>query len=264
MKRLLSLLLHDVYTRDLSESGFPGPAADRYKLGVTEFETQLAALARVSGDRPILVPELPEGERGRVPVAITVDDGGVSYYTKVAERLEALGWRGHCLVTTGFIGQRGFLGKRHIRELHSRGHLIGTHSVSHPKRFAACKWEEMIGEWKESRKALQDVLGDDVTVGSVPGGYYSPRVARAACEAGLKMIFTSEPKTRVRSVGGCIMIGRFTLRRGCRTDLAARLARLDPSTMLREWAGWNSKKILKTFLGVGYPRLAEWIVPVNQ
>lgn len=264
MRRLLSLLLHDVYTRGPSESGFSGPAADRYKLGAAEFEAQLAALARVRDDRPMLVSELSGEEREGVPVAITVDDGGVSYYTRVAERLEALGWRGHCLVTTDFIGRPGFLEKRQIQELHARGHLIGTHSVSHPNRFAACKWKEMVREWKESRKALQDVLGDDVTVGSVPGGYSSSRVAQAACEAGLKVLFTSEPETRVRSVGGCIMLGRFTLRRGCRADLAARFARLEPSTLLREWVGWNTKKMLKALLGEGYPRLAEWIIPMNQ
>src|SRR5438067_13509873 len=92
MSRLLTLLLHDVHEGDPSTSGFSGPAADRYKLTVAELEAQLAGLAAAMA-----------GGRQRVPVSLTVDDGGVSFYTTVAERLEALGWRGHCLVTTGCI-----------------------------------------------------------------------------------------------------------------------------------------------------------------
>ena len=69
-----------------------------------------------------------------LPFLITVDDGGVSYYTVVADRLERLGWRGHCFVTTDMIGQRGFLTRRQIRELDGRGHIIGSHSASHPTR----------------------------------------------------------------------------------------------------------------------------------
>jgi peptidoglycan/xylan/chitin deacetylase (PgdA/CDA1 family) len=243
MTRSLTLLLHDVHDGDPSESGFRGPAADRYKITRAQLEAQLAGLARAR-------PELP--------VAITVDDGGVSYYTTVAEQLETRGWRGHCLVTSGCIGRPGFLDVRQIRELHARGHLIGTHSVSHPERFAACGWERMVREWADSRSALQDILGEDVNVGSVPGGYFSPRVARAAAAAGLTTLFTSEPETRARRIGGCTVRGRFTVRPGCRADFAARLARMDVLVRAEEWAAWNGKKILKFALGARYSRFTRW------
>ena len=38
---LVSLLFHDVYRGEPRESGFDSAAADRYKLSVPEFETQL-------------------------------------------------------------------------------------------------------------------------------------------------------------------------------------------------------------------------------
>src|SRR5689334_12911833 len=218
--RVLSLLLHDVYRRERSESGFAGAAADRYKLSVAQLDAQLSGLAAALDAPPVLVGA-PEGEApAGVPVAITVDDGGVSYYTTVAPRLESLGWRGHCLVTTGFIGRRGFLDAGQIRELHARGHCIGTHSVTHPQRFALCSTGQLLREWSDSRKALQDVLGADVTVGSVPGGSFSRRVAETAGAAGLRTLFTSEPQVRVGRVGSCAVLGRFTLRAGSRLDLA--------------------------------------------
>jgi peptidoglycan/xylan/chitin deacetylase (PgdA/CDA1 family) len=251
--RLLTLLLHDVHDGDPSSSGFPGPAADRYKLTVTELDEQLAGLAAAVA-----------AGRQRVPVTLTFDDGGVSYYTTVAERLEARGWRGHCLVTTGCIGRPGFLDAAQIRELHSRGHVIGTHSVSHPRRFAACSWDRMVREWADSRRALQDIVGCDVTTGSVPGGYFTGRVARAADAAGLRTLFTSEPETRVRRIGGCTVVGRFTLRPGCRPDFAARLARMDAFARAGEWTAWNVKKVVKRALGEDYPRFADWAARANR
>ena len=258
MTRVVSLLFHDVYETHPSESGFLGHAADRYKLTVAEFDAQLTGLARRRNDRPILVTE-SSPERSRVPFAITVDDGGVSYYTTVAERLEVHGWRGHCFVTTGMIGKPGFLDERQIRNLHRRGHVIGSHSVSHPTRFSACNWGEMVREWEDSRKVLSDVLGAAVTVASVPGGYFSPLVASAAAEAGLRVLFTSEPVTCVRSIDGCLVLGRFIVRHGCQRDFANRIANLEGSVRVCEWVRWNAKKVPKALFGASYPRLADWV-----
>jgi peptidoglycan/xylan/chitin deacetylase (PgdA/CDA1 family) len=256
MIRLLCFLFHDVYERDPSESGFPGGAADRYKLPAAAFERQLHEIARVRADAPLVVDGRVPSARGHDAFAITVDDGGVSLYTQVAERLERLGWKAHGFVTTGCIGHKGFLDPSQIRDLHRRGHAIGSHSVSHPTRFAALSAQEMAREWADSRAALQDLLGEDVTVASVPGGYYTPRVAATASQAGFRALFTSEPETRVRVVEGCLVIGRFTLRRVCRDDLGARLARRQRSALVREWVMWNGKKAVKGVLGAAYPRLA--------
>lgn len=263
MTQLLSLLLHDIYECDLAESGFSGPGANRYKLTAMELEAQLAGIVQARRDRPLLVSQMGKKRRKRIPFAITVDDGGISYYTTVAERLERLGWRGHCLVTTGFIGRRGFLERRHIRELHTRGHLIGTHSVSHPARFAACTWDRMVQEWADSRKTLQDILGEDVTIGSVPGGYFSRRVAQAAAASGLKVLFTSEPQTRVRRVGDCEVFGRFTVRAGAPPAFSGRIAGCRRSTLRREWVVWNAKKVVKYFLGGSYRHLAGWAARIH-
>src|SRR5262245_59030384 len=177
----IALLFHDVYVDTPCESGFQSQAADRYKLSVPQFEAQLGGLAAK--------------DPSTRPFVITVDDGGVSYYTVIADRLESLGWRGRCFVSTDAIGRRGFLDAAQIRELHSRGHVIGSHTASHPSRFSACSEKEMRDEWSRSRHVLEDILGGAVILGSVPGGYYSRRVAAAAREAGLQAIFTSEPTT---------------------------------------------------------------------
>lgn len=112
-------------------------------------------------------------------------------------------------------------------------------------------------EWRDSRVTLADVVGADVVVASVPGGYFSRRVALAAREAGLRFLFTSEPDTRVGHHSGCTVMGRFTIRRGYQPGFARRLAAADATVLWREWLRWNAKKLPKTLLGDVYVRLAR-------
>jgi hypothetical protein len=252
--RLIALLFHDIYDREPSESGFRGPGANRYKLHIADFDEQLARVARARSDGPVLVAAALRHEASDpVPFAITFDDGGLSHYTMAAGRIEARGWRGHFFVTTGMIGRRGFLNSRQIRELRARGHIIGTHSMSHPIRFARSGWQAMVREWCESRKVLSDLLGEDITAGSLPSGDFTLEVAQAAAESGLRVLFTSEPETRAHIVDGCLVVGRFVVRRGASPDFASRLTRLKRPDLAREWVIWNLKKTAKSLLGSSYP-----------
>jgi peptidoglycan/xylan/chitin deacetylase (PgdA/CDA1 family) len=254
----VSLLFHDVYERDPCESGFCSPAADRYKLSVGEFEEQIEGLwSLVSGLWSSDDQRLKTKDQR--PFVITVDDGGVSYYTQVADRLEARGWRGHCFVTTDCIGRRGFLAAAQIRELDARGHVIGSHTASHPYRFHTCAPDRMRREWAGSRARLEDLLGHEVTVASVPGGFFSRAVARMAEEAGIRMLYTSEPVTSPWREGACALGGRFTLRAGCAADAAAKLVGRSPWARRREWASWNVKGFVKPVLGRSYVRIADWV-----
>jgi peptidoglycan/xylan/chitin deacetylase (PgdA/CDA1 family) len=242
----ISLLFHDVFLSDPCESGFTLKAADRYKLSVREFEAQLGALGAA-------------GALGESGATFTFDDGGVSFYTIAADRLEACGVRAHCFVSTDFIGQSRFLTAAQIRTLDERGHVIGTHSATHPVRFNGLSYVVMLREWADSRKMLEDMLGHAVSTGSVPGGYFSKAVARAASEAGLRLLFNSEPVRTTRSIDGCTVAGRFTIRRGAPPDLSQKLVLPTPWTRRKEWAAWNAKGLVKPLLGSSYPRIADWI-----
>src|SRR3970040_2629710 len=96
-------------------------------------------------------------------------------------------------------------------------------------------------EWTRSRQVLEDLLGHEVVVASLPGGYCSRTVAHAARDAGLNTLFTSEPTTAVHDERGCRVLGRFTIRRGDRTDTARRLVLPAPSARWSAWARWNAK-----------------------
>ncbi len=182
-----------------SSSGFAGKHAEIYKLSRSDFALHLAAVRRAAN---------PGGQ-----VILTFDDGGASAYTNIAPMLEQSGRRGYFFVTTGCIGQPGFLTADQIRELDRRGHCIGSHSCSHPRRMSRLPWEQLVLEWKVSVQCLEELVRHSVTAASVPGGEDSREVGEASAAAGIQNLFTSEPTTQPHEVNGCRVLGRYTIQR---------------------------------------------------
>jgi peptidoglycan/xylan/chitin deacetylase (PgdA/CDA1 family) len=247
----VSLLFHDVFVSDPRESGFASAAADRYKLSLREFDAQLAGVyIPQKGLDPIVGAGEPR---------FTFDDGGESFYSIVADKLETRGVGGYCFVTTSCIAKPGFLNRQQIRDLAGRGHVIGSHSVSHPARFSLLGHDEMRIEWTDSRKRLEDILGERVVTASVPGGYFSREVGETAAECGFDLLFNSEPVRSEYVIGTCTIAGRFAIRGGAPADLSRRLTQPAPWTRSRAWASWRAKGLVKPLLGSSYPRVAGWI-----
>jgi peptidoglycan/xylan/chitin deacetylase (PgdA/CDA1 family) len=257
--RIIALEYHDIVPDGAwDESGFSGSAAATYKLSIGGFGDHLRALQQSAS--PIVTSIGGEStERGRTPVILTFDDGG-SGYLAAADLLEQHGWRGCVFMTTGCIGQRGFLTASDLRSLQQRGHVIGTHSRSHPARLSALPAPAIHEEWRASVADLQDALGTAVHVGSVPGGYHSREVAEAAAAAGLTTLFTSEPESTVERIDGCAVVGRYTLRRGDRGAYAARLVGNLAFARSAQWCTWNAKKLAKAIGGTTYLRLRKRIL----
>lgn len=251
--KAISLLYHDVVEgEDWDSSGFLGPDAAKYKLSRRDFEEHLAAAANAHRTPAIKVREALYGSSPHLPMLITFDDGGTSAAHPIADLLENRGWRGHFFITTGQIGKQGFMNEAQIRRLHERGHVIGSHSFSHPMRMSFCDDDALADEWTKSVETLSDLLGEKVDTASVPGGYYSRRVAEAAAAAGIHILFNSEPTTRINRVRDCFVLGRFTVVRGMPAEISGRLASGGGAARLRQWTFWNIKKAAKHVGGTHY------------
>jgi len=187
-----------------------------------------------------------------VPLFLTFDDGAVSSYTCVAGELEQRGWRGHFFVTTDWTGRPGFLAARQIRELHARGHVIGSHSCSHPARMSKLSWEELLREWKESCAILSDILQEPVVTASVADGYYSLKVGKAAAAAGIQVLFTSEPSAKVSNVDGCLILGRYSIQSHTPARVSGAIAARNRWPRLRQAILWQAKKPVKALAGESY------------
>ena len=244
-----TLTYHDVVARDRREQvGFAGALAARYKLEPDLFERHLEALAATDLQvRPL--------DAGAPPSALTLtfDDGGGSGI-EVAGVLERRGWRGQFFVTTGRLDSPGFLSSEQVAELARRGHLIGSHSHTHPTYMGRLAKQQLEFEWTESRALLAQILGEPPRTASVPGGYLSPRVIETAADAGYELLFTSEPTARVRTAR-LVVRGRYTIWATTAAAAAAGYARGDPLACGRLWLEWNAKKLAKRINPSAYQAL---------
>jgi peptidoglycan/xylan/chitin deacetylase (PgdA/CDA1 family) len=234
-------MYHDIVAAGAEDaSGFTGRDAARYKVTPERFATHLDAIARL----------LPASGR-QLDLAVTFDDGGVSAM-KAADALEKRRLVGHFFVTTNYIGRRGFLARADIAELARRGHQVGSHSCSHPLRMGHCAWPQLVDEWTRSRSTLADILGERVSLASVPGGDFAMPVAKAAARAGYATLFTSEPTRTLRHAFGLTLVGRFAIQRWTSAETAAALAAGEWLPCARQAIVWNAKKMTKRFAGGRY------------
>lgn len=187
-----------------------------------------------------------------VPVFITFDDGTSGGYTCCAGALEQHQWRGHFFITTDWIGLPGYMDRKQIRELHDRGHVIGSHSCSHPERMSYLSTDELVREWKNSCAILSEIVGTSVLVASVPGGYYSRKVALAAAEAGIEVLFNSEPTSATAVVNGCLVLGRYCIQRGTLPEVSGAIAAGHVWPRWQQSMLWETKKVLKRLGGESY------------
>lgn len=253
--KITSLCYHNVITGSAFDaSGFPGVDVAAYKLDVTTFQRHLEAIedevqAHAKARRPGSVLDLWNGSQRQSGCLLTFDDGGASGITTIAPMLENFGWHGHFFITTDYMDAPGFLTREQIRELRRRGHVIGSHSCSHHGRMSSHTPERLVREWGISKEILSGLLGEEVTTASVPSGYFSRRVAEAAAVVGLKGLFTLEARGLVESLGGCMVFGRYLVKRNSPPRLAAKLAVGSVYPCATQWLFWNVKKLVRTGLG---------------
>lgn len=255
--RALTLEYHDVVVNgEYDSTGFTGAGPASYKLTLENFEAHLAAIAarRLAATR--VIDWLAE-PRDRRPLFLTFDDGGNSAHTCIADALERHGWRGHFFVTAGRIDTPTFLSSAAMRDLTRRGHIIGSHSFSHPKMMGACPPEQVRDEWNRSVAILSDILGEPVTTASVPGGFYRPFLATAAAEAGIRALFTSNPSTLCERVGACHVLGRYTLRQWSKSSTAAAIAAGAIRPRASQWLLYSTLTFARALLGDHYTRLRQ-------
>ncbi len=230
---LATFTYHDV-TDDATDSGFQRAAAMRYKLTRFAFAQQLDAIAGAEAEPPRLVVDLNLALPGRHRL-LTFDDGGHSAVT-AGDALARRGWRGHFFLVTRLIGTRRFLSVPQVRYLRSCGHLVGSHSHTHPDIFREQPRTRMDEEWHVSRDILAQLLGEPCLTASVPGGDISSVVMDSAADAGFRYLFTSEPWLSPRPVRGCWILGRYCPTTATPVAQVAALAR---------FRGWRSALLLR-------------------
>jgi peptidoglycan/xylan/chitin deacetylase (PgdA/CDA1 family) len=237
---IAGLMYHEV-TDDPRTSGFQRPGALPYTLSRAAFARHLDAIA-AGPMRPELVSELDLNANGKKHrhLLLTFDDGGASAMY-VADQLARRNWKAHFFIITSRLGERTFLKPADIRTLRSAGHVIGTHSHTHPDIFRALPRELMTSEWRVSRAILEALLGEPCVAASVPGGDISRVVLESAGDAGIRYLFTSEPLITPERIGETWILGRVILKAG-----------VAPATVreLVSFRGWQRAQLVRRLGGI--------------
>jgi peptidoglycan/xylan/chitin deacetylase (PgdA/CDA1 family) len=241
---------HEV-TDQPGSSGLQRPGALRFTLSRTAFGRALDEIAD-GPCRPELVTDFDVAAPGR-HILLTFDDGGSSAMY-AAEELARRGWPAHFFIVTSLIGSRTFLSTDQIRLLRSWGHIIGSHSDTHPNIFRELPRARMAEEWRVSTDVLSSLLGEPCLTASVPGGDISRAVLESGAAAGFRCLFTIEPQLRPFRVDGCWVLGRYSPRKGTQPERVRELARF------RGWTGALAVRRLKVLARLSLPPLYRQIV----
>lgn len=229
------LMYHDIVETNDKTSGFQNESAFQYKVEEHIFEEQVKAL------------------QGK-DVVFTFDDGGVSFYTKAAPILEKYGRKGLFFISTKYIGTPGFLTTDQVKELSGRGHVIGSHSHTHPEIFTKLSKEETRGEWQKSEEILTGILGDKTLALSIPNGYASKVIMEEAIKCGYTDIYTSQPTTKIQQYKNHNVIGRYVVHNGMSTRDVLRIVE---SKGIRQKMAlkWHLLNVVKSVLGSSYDKV---------
>ena len=164
MTKVLALCYHDIYSNnDILLSGFNEGGSNLYKIKDYDFEAQLKSLISTKDIEIILVNQVRDSKSNNKNILLTFDDGGITSYTKIFPLLEKYGIKGHFFIVGNKIGKKGFVDANQLREIRSYGHIIGTHSFSHPDNITLLSSMDIKNEWKNGVKAIEQRLGDIFT-----------------------------------------------------------------------------------------------------
>lgn len=229
---MVVLMYHDIVTPDDKSSGFQNNNAFQYKVEEKAFEEQVKAL------------------QGK-DVVFTFDDGGESLYTNAVPLLEKYGFKGLFFISTKYIGSPGFLSAEQIKALAAKGHIIGSHTHTHPEIFTKLTNQEIQNEWEMSAQALKSILGNRDFPASIPNGYISKKVLDAAIQCKFKTIYTSQPTTKTKTYNGCEMLGRYIVLNGMPTEDVLQMVS-SKCYHMKMSVKWFLLNLMKTVLGFSY------------
>lgn len=165
---------------------------------VDRFRAQMVWLRRWGYRVVPLAQACAEQAAGQLPprtVALTFDDGYDNFYEHAWPVLHAFGWTATVYLIAGAIGGRAdwladvghapasLMDWPRIRELRRAGVHFGSHAVHH-QALAGRSADDQLQELRESRRILEDGLGEPVRDVCYPYGSHDATTLLAAAQAG--------------------------------------------------------------------------------
>jgi peptidoglycan/xylan/chitin deacetylase (PgdA/CDA1 family) len=131
------------------------------------------------------------------PVLLTIDDGNSSVYDTIHPILQQHGFTATLFIYTSAIDTHGHMTWEQVKELHSQGYEIGSHTVSHANLIKAGDGQsleehqrQVVEELMASKAQIEQVLGETIDAFAYPYGNYDEAVIAAVRQAGYRVAFS--------------------------------------------------------------------------
>lgn len=119
-------------------------------------------------------------------VVITFDDGYENNYVYAYPILKEFGYKATIFVITSKINETGYMTTDQLKELDKNGVDIEAHTVTHPK-LGLLPTEKQLYELKESKVALESMLGRDIKYVAYPYGEFNKDTIRIVSKLNYKL-----------------------------------------------------------------------------
>jgi peptidoglycan/xylan/chitin deacetylase (PgdA/CDA1 family) len=182
--KLPIIMYHYVeYVKDLNDF-----IRKRLNINPKIFENQLKTL-KDNNFQTYFVKDIPDILKGKIKIAsssviLTFDDGYEDFYLDVFPLLKKYQMKATIYVICNFIGRRGFLNQKELKEIIASGLVeIGSHTLSHPnlKLLSENQAKEQILGCK---KKLENELGIEIKSFAYPYGFFNKKTIDLVKEAG--------------------------------------------------------------------------------
>jgi len=127
-------------------------------------------------------------------VRLTFDGGNLSDIRIVLPTLQNAGLTATFYLCSGLIDQTGFLERMDIAELTAAGMTIGSHGIAN-KRWIGLGQVDLMRESMDSKKTIEDLIGEKITDVSCPFGQHDERVITTLSQSGYRRIATGDGGT---------------------------------------------------------------------
>lgn len=235
MHKLICVMYHEIVRQN---------SRIRYTVREEQFLNQLECIKK-HPFTSITTKDLNHDLPGRL-IHISFDDAALSDHEVVLPVLKRNNLKATFFITTGYIGNPGYMKWSDVKELSENGFDIQSHTHTH-SLLATQNIKKMQEEMKISRDILEQKLSKEIGAISVPGGSFNKKVAETAFLSGYKYIFTSFP--RVNYLNGSNVFGRVVISKNLTINKFEKIILADPGFYLKLALSYQIKKTAKKIIG---------------
>jgi peptidoglycan/xylan/chitin deacetylase (PgdA/CDA1 family) len=226
--------------------------SNKYTLEEKDFQSHIEFLC-TNNYKCILVDEYyqyllnPSLKIPEKSVVITFDDGHESNYTIAFPLFKKYNFKATFFITTDWIGKHGYMTSKQLKKLKEEGMSVQSHAKTH-FFLDEMSIDNIYEELEQSKKVLENILGEKVTFFSFPGGRYNSNVIKFAKEIGYLAFFSSSPFS-IKRFGNVFLIGRYGMKYSFGEINYEKLFQLNPVEKLAIKTAYYVKRLFKKVIG---------------